>query len=306
MTAPVRRLRAELLATAGAALGEAPHWDARHEALVWVDIFPGSVHLTSASGRSIADMSLDRAVGAALPAADGGWLLADATGFSRLAEDGRVDPLLPFLADRPGLRCNDAKCDRLGRAWAGIIAGDMAPGSGSLHRLDAGPAAPMVLDGCTVANGIGWSPDDRTLWFADSADRSIRGFDYDLATGTLGERRHAIELAPTPGVADGLCVDDEGGVWVGLWDGGAVHRYLPDGRLDMVVELPVARVTSCAFGGPDLATLFITTARIGLTPDELAQAPRSGDLFVVRAGVSGPPATPWRTLPPIAPGPGGR
>jgi sugar lactone lactonase YvrE len=289
----VRRLRAGLLAEPQASLGEAPLWDARSGNLVWVDIFPGIVHVMAPSGRAVASYAVGHPVGSAMPADGGGWLLADARGFSLLHPDGRVDVVLDMLADRPHFRCNDAKCDPRGRAWAGTVAADMAPGTGGLYRLDPGPVAVQVLDGLTVANGIGWSPDHRTLWFADSGDRCIRGFDYDVATGELGTRRHAIPLGEAPGVADGLCVDDEGGVWVGLWGGSGVHRYTPDGRLDTVIEVPASQVTSCTFGGAGGTTLFITTARIGLAPDALEREPHAGDLFVVEPGVSGPAATPW-------------
>jgi len=288
-----RRLRAELLTRAAASLGEAPLWDDREGCLIWVDIVPGIVHLTSASGRPLAAYPIGRPVGSAMPARQGGWLLADALGFSRLSPDGRVEVLLDVLRDRPDLRFNDAKCDPRGRAWAGTIANDMAPGTGGLHRLDSGPKSTQVLDGLTVANGLGWSPDGRTLWMADSADPCLRGFDYNTATGELGARRHAIELRDTPGKADGLCVDDEGGVWVGLWGGSAIRRYAPDGRLDTIVDVPASQVTSCTFGGGDGTTLYITTARVGLTPQTLEREPHAGDLFVVKPGVSGPAATPW-------------
>jgi len=289
-----RVLDASLLVDARAALGEAPQWDAREERLVWVDILAGAVFVTSASGEARARFEIGRAVGSAMPADGGGWLLADALGFSRLSPDGRRTVILEVLADEPGMRFNDAKCDPRGRAWAGTIAGDMAPGTGTLYRLDAGPVATPVLRGLTVSNGLGWSPDARTMWFADSADRWIRGFDYELESGRLGARCLAIELQETAGKADGLCVDDEGCLWVGLWAGGAVHRYDPNGRLDTIVRVPAGQVTSCAFGGPDGSTLFITTARVGLTAEALRREPHAGGLFVVEPGVTGPAATPWR------------
>jgi sugar lactone lactonase YvrE len=290
----VRTLRASLLVDARASLGEAPLWDAARQALVWVDILAGTVHLTGADGTARASFDLGWPVGAAMPAAAGGWLLADVRGFTTLSETGHAAPLLELLADADDTRFNDGKCDPRGRAWAGTITSAMSPGSGTLYRLDAGPTATPVLQGLTVSNGLGWSPDARTLWFADSADAAIRGFDYDPDEGRLGIRRAAIELQGTPGKADGLCVDDGGGVWVGIWGGGAVHRYAPDGRLDTIVEVPAAHVTSCAFGGPDGSTLFITTARAGRSAHALAGEPLAGGLFVVESGASGPPATPWR------------
>lgn len=291
---PPRVIQASLLVDARAALGEAPLWDAGAGALAWVDILAGTVFLTSADGHPMGSFDIGRPVGAALPASGGGWLLADARGFTTLAPNGLASALLEVLADRPDLRFNDAKCDPHGRAWAGTIAGDMAPGSGTLYRLDPGPTATPVLEGLTVSNGLGWSPDGRTMWFADSADRFVRGFDYDPDDGRLGARRHAVELQATAGKADGLCVDDEGGIWVGIWGGGAVHRYTPAGRLDTVVEVPAAHVTSCAFGGEGGTTLFITSARAGRSPEDLARQPHAGGLFVVKPGVTGPAATPWR------------
>lgn len=292
-----RVLDASLLVDARASLGEAPQWDAREASLVWVDILTGVVFLTSAAGEARASFQIGHAVGSAMPSEDGGWLLADAMGFTRLASDGSTMPLLELLADRPELRFNDAKCDPAGRAWAGTISADMAPGTGTLYRLDPGPVATPVLRGLTVSNGLGWSPDGRTMWLADSADRFIRAFDFEAGGGRLGAGRPAVELQDTDGKADGLCVDDAGCVWVGLWDGGVVQRYTPDGRLDTIVRVPAGRVTSCAFGGPDGAMLFITTARVGLTAEALGREPLAGGLFVVEPGVTGPAATPWRQEP---------
>ena len=292
-----RTLDASLLVDAHAELGEAPLWDATDGSLVWVDILPGIVSVISASGEERATFALGHAVGSAMPAREGGWLLADAMGFGRLARDGRRTLILDVLADRPELRFNDAKCDPMGRAWAGTIEREMSPGTGTLYRLDPGPVATPVLGGLTVSNGLGWSPDARTMWFADSADRVIRGFGYEPEHGLLEDQRLGIELQRTAGKADGLCVDDEGYVWVGLWAGSAVHRYAPDGRLDTIVRVPASQVTSCAFGGPDGSILFITTARVGLTEDALRLEPLAGGLFVVEPGVTGPPATPWRLEP---------
>jgi sugar lactone lactonase YvrE len=292
-----RVLDASLLVDARAALGEAPQWDAREGGLVWVDILAGVVHVTSASGESRASFGIGHAVGSAMPAGDGGWLLADALGFGRLASDGRTTRLLDMLADRPELRFNDAKCDPMGRAWAGTISAGLAAGTGTLYRLDPGPVATPTLHGLTVSNGLGWSPDGRTMWLADSGDRFIRAFEYEAGSGRLGAGRAAVELQETAGKADGLCVDDAGCLWVGLWAGGAVHRYTPDGRLDTIVRVPAGQVTSCAFGGPDGLTLYITTARVGLTPEALGREPLAGGLFVVEPGVTGPAATPWRLEP---------
>lgn len=292
MTAAV--LDAVLLADVAADLGEGPAWDAERCVLSFVDITAGTVHVYSAGGDALRTYTVGRPVGAALPAGGGGFLLADADGFTVLAEDGATSALLPLLAQDPALRFNDAKCDPLGRAWAGSTASDMAEGAGTLYRLDPGPSATPVLSGLTVSNGLGWSPDTRTMWFADSAKPLVTGFEYDLQTGGLGAVRSVVHLQQTAGVPDGLCVDDDGCVWLALWGGSEVHRYAPDGRLDTVVRVPATQVTSCSFGGSDMSTLFITTARGGLTAADLQSEPAAGGIFVVETGTTGPAATPWR------------
>jgi sugar lactone lactonase YvrE len=289
-------LDAELLADVAAELGEGPAWDADRAVLSWVDISAGSVHLCSADGQELRNYAVGRPVGAALPATDGSFLLADADGFTRLAEDGTTTVLLDLLSDDPDLQFNDAKCDPAGRAFAGSMAADMAPRAGTLYRLDAGPVATGVLSGLTVSNGLGWSPDGRTMWFADSSRPEVTGFEFEPESGEIGATRTVIEVQGRDGVPDGLCVDHEGCVWLALWGGGTVHRYTPDGQLDTVVRVPVKQVTSCAFGGPRMSTLFITTARSGMNVDALCTAPTAGGIFVLETSVTGPAATPWREL----------
>lgn len=277
----ILELDAELLQAAGAQVGEGPLWDARHGCLVWVDITAGLVHLTD--GRTF---SVGTHVGAALPIHGSGWLLAVRDGFATLGEDGVVTPLLAFV--EPGLRCNDAKCDQEGRAWVGTMSYDEVPGAGSLYRLDLGPVATPVLSGLTISNGMGWSPGGETMWFTDSVTQVITGFRYEA--GELGPVVSRLEIDRRYGLPDGLCVDVDGCVWVGLWGGGMVHRYTPEGRLDTVVNVPASQVTSCAFGG---STLYITTATHRLAEPE----PLAGALFTVETTTQAPPATPWKPLP---------
>jgi sugar lactone lactonase YvrE len=292
---PVTRfLEAELLERTTAEVGEGPVWDDALGVLVWVDIPLGLVHLSSASGEPQRTYDVGVPVGAALPAEESGWLLADARGFTALAPDGTISPVLEHLAEATHLRSNDAACDPAGRAWAGSMALDQTPGAGSLYRLDPGPTATAVLTDLTVSNGLGWSPDGRTMWFTDSPTRRVTAFGYDVETGLLGPVRCVIDVSAHPGVPDGLCVDDEGCVWVAYWGGGVVHRYRPDGRLDTVVRVPAGQVTSCAFGGADLSTLFVTSARRRLSGEELRSQPLAGSLFALTPGVTGPAATRWK------------
>jgi sugar lactone lactonase YvrE len=180
---------------------------------------------------------------------------------------------------------NDGKCDRAGRFFAGTKADDDTPQAGALYRLENGEVT-QLLDNVTISNGIGWSPDERLMYYADTPTGRIDVFDFDATTGEPTNRRRFVDIPQDAGLPDGLCVDADGAVWVALWGGAAVHRYRADGELDRVLRLPVSNVTCPTFGGKDLDVLYITTART----DE----PGSGALFRCRPGVTGQPANPYR------------
>jgi sugar lactone lactonase YvrE len=288
----VQESTAEILVPAGAELGEGPAWDTAADCLVWVDILGKRVHLTAADGTTRAGYTLDRHVGAALPMAGGGYLIVRRDGFATLdAATGTVTPLLAVLDDRPDLRFNDAKADPRGRAFAGTMSYDgSSSGRGALFRLDPGPAAATVFEPTSISNGLGWSPDAAHMYFIDTPAGTVTRFGYDVGTGTPHDPQVLVE-APSP---DGMCVDDDGCLWVALHGGWAVHRYTPAGRLDAIVRLPVANVTSCAFGPG--GRLYITTGINGLPAEKLAEQPLAGGLFVTEPGVGGPAAVPWRPL----------
>jgi sugar lactone lactonase YvrE len=184
---------------------------------------------------------------------------------------------------------NDGKCDERGRFWAGTMACDARPGRGALYRLDPAYSVSCVLRGLSIPNGVDWSSDGRTMYFADSGERRIDCFDWDAETGTIAGRRPFVGFGRDEGVPDGLTVDAEGYLWVAMWGGWCVRRYAPDGQLARVVEVPVARVSSCAFGGPDLRDLYITTASGGLDAAERERQPDAGGVFRLRTDVSGRP-----------------
>ncbi|MBB4662818.1 SMP-30/gluconolactonase/LRE family protein [Conexibacter arvalis] len=283
----------ELLLDARAELAEGPRWDARDGRLVWVDILAGRVHrLDPADGRDTST-EVGEPVGVATPRRGGGLVLAVEHGFA-LLDDGAAAPV-PFApadapAGSPPWRFNDGACDPAGRLFAGTMTYDVVPGAARLHRLDPDGSVRPVLDGLTISNGIGFSPDGATCYLVDTPTRRIDAFDYDVDTATLSRRRPLAEIEPGAGDPDGLCVDADGAIWVALWGGSAVRRYAPDGRLLRMVELPAPQVSSCGFGGNDLRTLFVTTARVGMSDEQLAAAPRSGGLFALAdAGVAGLP-----------------
>jgi sugar lactone lactonase YvrE len=290
-----RPLEARLLDDTGAVLGEGPSWDDRTGELVCVDILAGLVRLYAADGDRRATYDVGGHVAAALPAEDDGWLLLTADGFARLRRDGSISPLLDVEAGRPELRFNDAKCDPWGQALAGTMRYDETAGSGTLYRLEGsgndgcgGGVARVLLSNLGLANGMGWSPDGRLLYFIDSLAGTITAYPY-APDQALGVPTVVVTIDAGAGMPDGLCVDAAGGLWVALYGGGVVHRYRPDGGLDGVVALPVPHPTSVAFGGPSGDRLFITTAGgAGRGADGV------GGLWAVDPGIGGPPATPWR------------
>ncbi|MET0458974.1 MAG: SMP-30/gluconolactonase/LRE family protein [Ilumatobacteraceae bacterium] len=279
-------------------LSEGPRWHADAQELLWVDILGSHVHRArlglDGGLTAVHTTTLNRHVGAVAPATEGGYVAAAGVGFVHIDERGAVHQLAQPEAGRTDVRMNDGACDPHGRFWAGTMAYDESPGAGALFRLELDGSCTTVLTGLTISNGIGWSPDGTTMYLADSGTGRVDAYDVD-ADGEISGRRPLL-VVDEPGVApDGLTVDDDGGIWVALWGGGAVHRYAPDGELLAVVVLPVDRPTSCAFGGPDRATLFVTTSREGLDDTAMGNQPHAGHVFTVEGlGFTGPPCAPFR------------
>lgn len=288
----------EWLTTAGPTeLGESPYWDAQAQTLCFVDIVGGVLHRWHRGSGELASAAVGELVGSVVPRARGGVVLALRNGLATLA-DGLPAGAPPVVeceieADRPATRLNDAKCDPAGRLFVGSMAGVDQPAAGSLYRVDTDWRVSQVVTGTTISNGLGWSPDGETMYFADSPTGAVFAFDYDPALGSLSNRRTFCQFGPGQGVPDGLTVDAEGGVWVCAFGGWQVHRYRPDGRLDGVVRLPVLNVTSCAFGGPGLDELYLTTAAVELSAAQRTAQPAAGYLFRCRPGVTGQLAVPF-------------
>jgi sugar lactone lactonase YvrE len=276
-----------------AVLGEGPYWVPEESCLLWVDIPSGLLHRTAVgSGETVS--SKVGAISAAFPALGGGTLIA---GGHRLAlfpdpapGDGGSGRTIAEVPAREGVRFNDASVDPAGRVWVGSMhMGETHP-VGVLYRLDRNGLTP-VITGVTVSNGLGWSPDGSRMYYADSPRRQVDVLDYDPATGEAFQRRVFADLRGMDGVPDGLTVDADGCVWVAMFGGGALRRFTPSGQLDALLPLPVAKPTSCAFAGPDLAELYVTTASVGLTDAERASEPLAGRLLRLRPGPVGLPST---------------
>ncbi|MFD1828228.1 MULTISPECIES: SMP-30/gluconolactonase/LRE family protein [Streptomyces] len=262
-----------------ALLGEGPTWDAERGRLVWVDILSSRVHTWEPGSGRRTVLATEQHVGAAKPRAGGGLVVNLRDGVGLYGEDGSFawlhrDPV-------PGRRGNDAAVAPDGALWAGTMAYDETPGAGTLTRVAPDGTAATVLPEVTISNGTGWSPDGRLMYYVDTPTRRIDVFDVDPdadGAAALGGRRTLAAIEAGAGFPDGLTVDADGCVWVALWDGGAVRRYTPDGRLDRTVPVPASRVTACAFGGPGLGDLYVTTARTGVDP---GAEPLAGALLVL-------------------------
>jgi sugar lactone lactonase YvrE len=258
--------------------GEGPVWDDRTSTLLWVDMLAGDV-LSMTRDQPVDRRHVSDVAACVVPRAIGGYVVATERGFAMLDADGTVEDL-PSVWDDATVRMNEGACDRRGRFFCGSMAYDESPGRGALYRLDPDHGVHVVLASVTISNGVGWSDDGTTTYYVDTPTRRIDTFTADFdPVGTL------VELPQGVGMPDGLAVDSEGGIWVALWGGGAVHRYTADGGLSAVIEIPVRQVSSCAFGGHDLRTLYVTTSAQDLTDPE----PAAGALFAVRPGVAGGP-----------------
>jgi len=288
-------LDAEIVFPADTELGEGPVWDAREACLYFTDILKGRVHRFDPSTGNVRTYEIGQSVGTVLPTERGDLVLAVRDGFARLdPATGRVESIAAGDADRPDLRMNDGACDPAGRFWAGTMALDERRDAGALYRLGVDGRVERVLEPVTISNGIDWSDDGRTMFYVDSATRRVDAFDFDVATGALGNRRPFVTIPKGQGFPDGLTLDAHGGVWVALWGGSAVHRYSRDGALDAVVRVPAAHTTSCTFGGADLSDLFITSATIRLSDVQRAEQPLAGGVFRCRPGFTGRPPHRYR------------
>lgn len=273
-------------------LGEAPIYDNRTHTLHWIDVFGQAFHSTEWGSGDTRSWPLPSLVGSyALTEDPSVMLLGLHDGLSWLdLASGRLTPFVAAPYDQHNFRFNDGRCDRAGRFWIGTIRlpGSQLPnGSGHFYRLDSSTLVPAI-GGVTVANGIAFAPDNRTMYLADRVNERLLAYDYDLGSGAAGSPRTFASLGPAD-VPDGAAIDTDGCYWVAMFGAGEVRRYGQDGALLDTIPLPVSRPTMCAFAGPELNDLVVTTARWGLDADTLAKEPLAGAILRVTTAASGLP-----------------
>jgi sugar lactone lactonase YvrE len=291
---------AVLCSTEQSQLGEGIRWDDRRSELLAVDILAGRVY----RGRLRDDDMLERVrvyqlpgpVGMIAPVqGDDGWVLGAGPGFVYMAPDGSQRSIAQVAP--AGTRMNDGACDPQGRFWGGTLADDHHAGGGALYRLDRAGGTEVMLEGLTISNGLGWSPDGGTMYLVDSGPRVVQAFTFDGERGSISAGRVLVTVPEDVGAPDGMTVDAAGHLWVAIYGGGRVNRYAPDGSLREVYPIPARQCTCCAFGGPGLHRLFVTTATEGWTDEQRRSDPAAGMVYRVDTHATGRPAAPFRPDP---------
>ena len=269
-------------------LGEGPVWNIEEQALYWVDILNRKLQKWKPGTGAFHSWDMPEHIGCYAFRKQGGAIIALRSGiYSFDFETERLESIVKPEGDRDNTRFNDGACDRAGRFFAGTMTYEETIPEGNLYRLDPDHQLSHMRSGIKVSNGLGWSPDNQVMYYADSPTQCIFAFDYDIDSGRMTNERIFCKIEQ--GYPDGLTVDAEGYVWLAVWDGWRIVRYAPDGSIDKTIEMPIQRPTSCMFGGPNLNQLYITSAIKNLPVAELEKQPEAGNIFVIEVDVPGLP-----------------
>ena len=282
----------ELLVDAHAQVGEGPLWDEEQQVLYWVDILSSLLYIYDPATGENRALDVGQHVGTVVTCASGGLMLAVREGFASFdLETQGLTLIANPEAHITGNRFNDGKCDPAGRFWAGTMAYENPTNQGSLYRLDTDLSVHKIFGDVAISNGIIWSLDHTTMFYIDTLRKNVRAFDYDVETGDISNERVIITVPEEIGMPDGMAIDSEGMLWVAHYGGSCVSRWNPNtAQLLLKIDLPVTQVTACAFGGPNLDILFITSAAQELDAAELERQPLAGGLFSIKTPYQGVPS----------------
>ncbi|WP_456276843.1 SMP-30/gluconolactonase/LRE family protein [Bacillus sp. AK128] len=279
----------ELVVDSQSILGEGPSWDEKSKKLYWVDIIGKTFYKYDPLTGGNRAVLTDQLVGAIAPKASGGVIMALQNGLH--VYDWDSDQLMKIHdpeSDQPNNRFNDGKCDPAGRFWAGTMDIDGEKGKGSLYVMNSNLEVARVLENVSISNGIAWSPDFSSMYFIDTPTQQVVRFSYDIKTGEITDPKPVITFPKEIGSPDGMTIDEEGMLWIAHWGGHGISRWNPElGKQLEFISVPSANVTSCSFGGDELNELYITTARIGTSKEDLDQYPKAGGLFRIKMNIKG-------------------
>ena len=274
-------------------LGEGPVWDVQRNMICWVDILKGEIHEFSPEQKTHKTIPVHQMIGAVAVCTNGNFIAAVQNGFASIdRESGEIKMIEDPELHLPGNRFNDGKCDPAGRFWAGTMSLKEESNMGNVYTIKNDVKAIKKIEAVSISNGMAWSLDHQTFYYIDSPTLEIAAYDYEKATGHISNKRIIIKIATEEGSPDGMTIDNEGMLWIAHWGGWQVTRWNPEsGEKLHSIQLPVAKVTSCTFGGVGLEDLYITSAKVGLTEDELKEQPLAGSFFVIHnCGFKGMPA----------------
>ena len=264
-------------------LGEGPVWDTERHEICWIDIVKGEIHQYTFENKNLRTFSINEMVGSFAVCKDKNFIFASKSGIGFLDRaTGKIERVVNPEKDLPNNRFNDGKCDPAGRFWAGTMSVTDEPNCGNLYAFEYGTIEKKT-DNISISNGMAWNEDENKMYYIDSPTFEVVAYDYEKSTGHISNREVIIKIPKEEGTPDGMTIDEDGMLWIAHWDGWQVGRWNPEtGEKLFHIKLPVARVTSCTFGGKNLTDLFITSAKEGLTESQLQEQPLAGALFVVR------------------------
>jgi sugar lactone lactonase YvrE len=280
---------ASLLYASQCELGEGPLWHTLRKTCLWVDIEEKRIFEFSQNSQRLKVWNTDKRISALFQKPDGNLIVGFQGGIGEFSlRTGQLKQLIELEKDIISNRCNDGGCDIEGRVWIGTMEDNCKPGAGRLYCIENDLSIHIKLENLSIPNGIAWTSDQKHMYFIDSQSRQVKSFLFDSYTGHIEHEKIIIEIPEKLGMPDGMSIDEEGMLWIAHWGGFGVYRWNPlNGKLISKIHVPVPLVSSCSFAGDMFDQLIITTARKGLSKEELKQFPNSGDIFIASPGVKG-------------------
>jgi sugar lactone lactonase YvrE len=268
-------------------LGEGLLWDERNETIMWVDAFVKIINTWNPATKTLIERKYDSLVTSIAKRESGGYVVAAGLKLIVLNENLDVIGTSPLEMPNENVRTNDGNVDINGNYWVGCFANDAKPKQGNLRRISPNLDSKVFLKDITIANGMDWSPDNKICYYIDTPTKKVSRFNFNIETSELDGELEAIDVSEYSGAPDGMCVDSLGNLWVAFWGGGCIRSFSPSGELIAQVDVPATLVTNCAFGGPDLSTLYITCAIPSYEGFVKGEEPLAGSLFKAEVGVQG-------------------